>query len=84
MNWSTFTEIQVVEGATYLYLEEDSAIILPIHAFSNEQDYLEFTQAVQQYYDPSESPKQPCQKCGYDLRGVAELGCPECGWKREG
>lgn len=84
LNWSTFAEIRVVEGATYFYLDAHSAIILPMHVFSNEQEYLDFTQLAQQYYDPSESPRQPCQKCGYDLRGVAELGCPECGWKREG
>lgn len=83
LSWSTFTEIQAVEGATYFYLEADSAIILPMHAFSNEQEYLEFTQKAQQYYDPSESPKHSCKKCGYDLRGVAEYGCPECGWQRE-
>ena len=23
-----------------------------------------------------------CPKCGYDLRGQAIEGCPECGWKR--
>lgn len=83
LKWSTFTAIQVVEGATYFYLEEHSTIILPMHVFSNEQEYLKFTQAALQYYDPSESPRQPCQKCGYDLRGVAEYGCPECGWRRE-
>ncbi len=24
-----------------------------------------------------------CIKCGYDLRGSPEAGCPECGWNRE-
>lgn len=24
-----------------------------------------------------------CPKCGYDLRGHFEAGCPECGWGRE-
>ncbi len=24
-----------------------------------------------------------CIKCGYDLRGTSEGGCPECGWGRE-
>ncbi|MCH8824765.1 MAG: hypothetical protein IH984_14800 [Planctomycetes bacterium] len=24
-----------------------------------------------------------CIKCGYDLRGTSESGCPECGWGRE-
>lgn len=24
-----------------------------------------------------------CRKCGYDLRGDLERGCPECGWGRE-
>ena len=24
-----------------------------------------------------------CLKCGYDLRGDLDKGCPECGWKRE-
>ena len=24
-----------------------------------------------------------CFKCGYDLRGTSEIGCPECGWGRE-
>ena len=24
-----------------------------------------------------------CPKCGYDLRGDLESGCPECGWGRE-
>ncbi len=23
-----------------------------------------------------------CIKCGYDLRGASEVGCPECGWQR--
>ncbi len=25
-----------------------------------------------------------CIKCGYDLRGDIDAGCPECGWGREG
>ncbi|UCD74914.1 MAG: hypothetical protein JSV91_14145 [Phycisphaerales bacterium] len=25
-----------------------------------------------------------CLKCGYDLRGEYDAGCPECGWNREG
>jgi len=24
-----------------------------------------------------------CPKCGYDLRGQLEAGCPECGWNRQ-
>ena len=24
-----------------------------------------------------------CIKCGYDLRGAEDTGCPECGWRRE-
>jgi len=24
-----------------------------------------------------------CRRCGYDLRGELEQGCPECGWQRE-
>ena len=24
-----------------------------------------------------------CVKCGYDLRGDMEQGCPECGWNRD-
>ena len=24
-----------------------------------------------------------CPKCGYDLRGDLEHGCPECGWNRQ-
>ncbi len=24
-----------------------------------------------------------CIKCGYDLRGEPDAGCPECGWRRE-
>ena len=24
-----------------------------------------------------------CIKCGYDLRGTSEGGCPECGWRRD-
>ena len=23
-----------------------------------------------------------CLKCGYDLRGKLDAGCPECGWNR--
>lgn len=25
-----------------------------------------------------------CPRCDYDLRGVEEVGCPECGWERGG
>ncbi len=24
-----------------------------------------------------------CMKCGYDIKGEFERGCPECGWRRE-
>ncbi len=24
-----------------------------------------------------------CSRCGYDLRGNLDAGCPECGWNRE-
>ncbi len=24
-----------------------------------------------------------CPKCGYDLRGELDAGCPECGWRRD-
>lgn len=27
--------------------------------------------------------KGRCLTCGYDLRGIFEGGCPECGWRRE-
>lgn len=25
-----------------------------------------------------------CPNCRYDLRGALDIGCPECGWNREG
>ena len=24
-----------------------------------------------------------CPRCGYDLRGALQAGCPECGWNRQ-
>lgn len=26
--------------------------------------------------------RSACVRCGYDLRGLPEAGCPECGWRR--
>ncbi len=82
LKWNTIAEIQVVEKATYFFVSADSAVIVPERAFPNQDDYREFMQAAQRYYDPSDAPRRPCPKCGYDLRSVAELGCPECGWQR--
>jgi len=28
-------------------------------------------------------PENACQRCGYDLHGNPDAGCPECGWGRE-
>lgn len=83
LKWSTFTEIQVAEKATYFHISANSAIIVPRHAFSNEQECLIFIQKAQRYYDPSDNIMLPCAKCGYDLRSLEEPGCPECGWRRE-
>lgn len=30
-----------------------------------------------------ESKNECCIKCGYDLQGCIDKGCPECGWNRE-
>jgi hypothetical protein len=24
-----------------------------------------------------------CKNCGYELKGLTDVGCPECGWKRD-
>ncbi len=84
LKWNAVAEIQVVEGAIYFFVSEDSAVIVPEHAFPNQDDYREFMHAAQRYHDPGDGPRRPCPECGYDLRSVAEFGCPECGWKREG
>ena len=83
LNWSTFTEIQLAEKATYFHVNAKLAIIVPRHAFLNEQECLVFMQKARLYYDPSGSPRQPCEKCGFDLRADPESGCPECGWNRK-
>ena len=82
LKWNAVAEIQVVERAIYFFVSEDSAVIVPEHAFPNQDEYREFIHAAQRYYDPSDAPRRPCPKCGYDLRSVAELGCPECGHGR--
>jgi hypothetical protein len=28
------------------------------------------------------SKKGRCIRCGYNLAGISEIGCPECGWRR--
>lgn len=84
LKWNAVAEIEVVERAIYFFVSEDSAVIVPEHAFPNHDDYREFMHAAQRYHDPGDGPRRPCPECGYDLRSVAEFGCPECGWKREG
>lgn len=83
LRWNAVAEIEVVERAIYFFVSADSAVIVPEHAFPNQDDYREFIHAAQRYHDPRDAPSRPCPKCGYDLRSVADLGCPECGWRRE-
>lgn len=33
--------------------------------------------------DPARRKRNICPKCGYDLRGCTQPGCPECGWGRD-
>lgn len=33
--------------------------------------------------DSHRTARSICPRCGYDLRGDLDAGCPECGWNRE-
>ena len=83
LKWNAVAEIQVAEKAIYFFVSANSAVIVPENAFPNQDEYREFIHAAQRYHDPGDGPRRPCPKCGYDLRFVAEFGCPECGWRRE-
>ena len=82
LKWHAVLEIEGAEQAIYFVVSAASTAIVPARAFPNRRECREFMQAAQRYHDPSDSPPRPCPKCGYDLRSVAEPGCPECGQGR--
>ena len=47
LRWNAVAEIQVAEKAIYFFVSANSAVIVPEHAFPNQDDYREFMHAAQ-------------------------------------
>lgn len=82
--WHAIWKIVVTNDYAFIYNTPYSALVVPRRAFDNEDAFKAFVNQAVEFHQQSQAYGLVCEKCGFDLRGVAELGCPECGWKREG
>lgn len=81
--WYAIWKIIKTNEYAFIYSTPFSAFIIPKRAFDNPDEFEAFVKLAQQYHNQSQDYGLVCEKCGFDLRGTVDPGCPECGWRRE-
>ncbi len=82
--WVGVQEIDVVDDdVVYLRLGKLISFFVPRRAFDSDLAFDEFVTAARQWRSQSPSAEDTCPECRYSLQGLANNGCPECGWRRE-
>jgi hypothetical protein len=82
-SWSCVWRIRVT--ATHVFFHEHPlmAYIIPRRAFESDEAFQAFIADVTLWRGRGKPYGAICPKCGYDLRGHEQPGCPECGWERK-
>lgn len=83
IKWFAIWKIVVTNEYAFIYNSQLSALIVPKRGFDQPDTFDSFVKQAQEYHNQSQDYGLICEKCGFDLRGVADPGCPECGWRRE-
>lgn len=83
VKWFGIWKIVVTSEYAFIYNTSYSAFIIPKRAFDHPDEFESFVTQAQDYHNQSQDYGLVSEKCGFDLRGVADPGCPECGWRRE-
>lgn len=83
--------VRVEQFIAFLYAGSTNGIPVPLSAFAHENDALAFEQSARALLEASgydnrtrvratlASRSIRCDQCSYELKGVAETQCPECG-----
>jgi len=83
VKWYAIWKIVVTGEYAFIYNTPYSAYIIPKRAFDQPDEFESFVKQAQQSHKQSQDYGLVCEKCGFDLCGVTDPGCPECGWRRE-
>ncbi len=83
VKWHAIRKITKTKEFAYIYYTPYTAFIIPKRAFAQPEAFESFVMQAQEYHKQSQDYGLICEKCGFDLRGVTDPGCPECGWRRE-
>ncbi|MCH8822707.1 MAG: YcxB family protein [Planctomycetes bacterium] len=83
LKWHAIWKIIKTNEYAFIYNTPFSAFIIPKGAFDYPDAFESFVKQACDYHKQSQDYGLVCEKCGFDLRGVADPGCPECGWRRE-
>lgn len=82
--WHAIWKIVATNDYAFIYNTRYSAFVVPRRAFATQDAFRAFVKQAGDFHEQSQDYGLVCEKCGFDLRGITELGCPECGRKREG
>ncbi len=82
--WSVVSDVVHAEDRMYIWLGAARCFILPGRAFRSSDERSALLASIERHRAKAASEVLHCPSCGYDLRGDALAGCPECGWGREG
>lgn len=80
--WCVITSIERHSQHLYIHIGYGQVFIIPDRAFSDDHVRDHFQEMAEQFRSTSIGNQLACPACGYDLRGNAPAGCPECGWGR--
>ncbi len=81
--WHAIWKIVATNEYAFIYNTPHSALVVPRRAFGTQDAFTAFVKQAGEFHQNRQDYGLVCEKCGFDLRGVTELGCPECGWRRE-
>lgn len=73
--WQKFTRVAQFSDFWLLYIANSSAVFVPIEALTTP-----VRQLLLDNVRPLREARDRCLRCGYDLFGLIEKRCPECGY----
>ena len=82
--WPEIWKIATTRNHCFLFLNPIMAHVVPARVFESEADFERFVATARRWRQEGQGYGLVCPKCGYNLHGVTERGCPECGWGRRG